>query len=321
MLRRTAVMGLASTPLCNLAQPERFPSRPIRVLHGFAAGGNADAIARIVCEPLGHALKQPLVVDPRPGAGGSVASDVVRRSPPDGYTLLLLTGAHSVSAAFRPSAAAQATVGFTMVSTINQYPFSVIARADSRFTSFEEILKEASQRPGEITFGSAGVGSTQHLAGELIASRAGIRLKHVPYRGGAAMMSDLLAGEIDFGVDSPVAGLPHIRAGKLVALAVTRRQRWRLLPNVPTAEEAGVPGVNIGSWSGMVAPRGIPGDIAKLITEQLHAVLAQSVVRGRLEELGTDVMPSTPVEMRDLISTEISQWTEVIRRSGLELSL
>lgn len=319
--RRLLQAASAAAGLCALPWARgqgAAGARPVRLVHGFAAGGNADAIARVLAQPLGTAQGRPVVVEARPGAGGAIAAEQVSRAAPDGSTLILLTGGHSVAAAFRPQLAGQAVDGFSMLSLVASYPFSLLVRSDARWRSLADLLRESRDKPGGITFGSAGSGTTQHLCGELLATQAGVQWRHVPYKGGAAMMNDLLGGQIDVGIDSPVAGLPHVRSNRLLPLAVTRRQRWRLLPQTPTVEEAGVDGVDVGSWAGLAGPRGMSADLVAQLNSQVHAALQISEVRARLEALGAEVTPGTPGSMRTSIQAEIRQWAGLIRAARIE---
>jgi len=311
--RLLVAAGLAlacAAPLHGLAQG--FPDKPIKIYQGFAAGGNADTIARVVSTEMAKGLGQPFVVEAQTGAGGTIASGTVARAKPDGYTLLLATGGHAVAGALYNKLSYQTVTDFQMVSTITYFPFLLVVRADSPYRSLAEMLAAARADARGVSYGSAGIGSTHHLAGELLVKSANVELLHVPYRGDAASVAALLGGEVPMIIAPPTAVLANIKAGKLRALATTGAQRWSQMPELPTVAEQGVPGYDVRSWAGFMAPAGTPRPIVDRLHAETLKALQVPAVRARLEEMGGEARGSTPEEMTTMVATELKRWTTVV---------
>jgi tripartite-type tricarboxylate transporter receptor subunit TctC len=290
---------------------ETYPVRPVLLTHGFAAGGNGDVVSRIVAEALASRLGQPVVVEPRPGAGGNTASARLAKSPPDGYTLITLTGGHAVSAAIYKSLPFEPVDDFQMVSVYGYQAFMIAVRSDNPIKSIADLIAAAKASPGKLTFSSVGVGSTQHLAGELLCAMAGIQMTHVPYRGGGAPMQDLLGGQISVSVDTITVIEPQLRAGTVHALGVTSAAKWWSLPDV-TPIAATVPGYDVQTWLGLAAPKGTPPPVVQRLNAGMRAALADAPVQERLRKIGMDVRGSSPEEMRTMISSQIAKWKKVV---------
>jgi len=299
-----------AAPLHGLAQG--FPDKPIKIYQGFAAGGNADTIARVVSTEMSKGLGQPFVVEAQTGAGGTIASGTVARAKPDGYTLLLATGGHAVAGALYNKLSYQTVTDFQMVSTITYFPFLLVVRADSPYRSLAEMLAAARADARGVSYGSAGIGSTHHLAGELLVKSANVELLHVPYRGDAASVAALLGGEVPMIIAPPTAVLANIKAGKLRALATTGAQRWSQMPELPTVAEQGVPGYDVRSWAGFMAPAGTPRPIVDRLNAETLKALQAPAVRTRLEEMGGEARGSTPEEMTAMVAAELKRWTTVV---------
>ncbi len=312
MKRRDFALGLTAAACWPLARAQKWPERPIKVLQGFAAGGNADTIARVVGAEMSKGLGQPMVVEALAGAGGTLASGAVARATPDGHTLLLATGGHAVAGALYEKLPYQTVNGFQMVCTITYFPFLLVTRADSRLLSLGDVLAGSRSAPGSIAYGTAGVGSTHHLAGELLAKMAGIQLLHVPYKGDAASLTALLSGDIPLVIAPPTAVLGNLKAGKLRALAVTGPQRWPGMPEVPTVAEQGVAGFDVRSWAGWMLPAGTPMAIVDRLNAETLKALQVPEVRARLEEMGGEARGSTPQEMTAMVASELRKWTQVV---------
>jgi tripartite-type tricarboxylate transporter receptor subunit TctC len=289
---------------------ETYPGRPVLLTHGFAAGGNGDVVSRIVAEALASRLGQPVVVEPRPGAGGNTASARLAKSPPDGYTLITLTGGHAVSAAIYKSLPFEPVDDFQMVSVYGYQAFMIAVRNDNPIKSIADLIAAAKASPGKLTFSSVGVGSTQHLAGELLCAMAGIQMTHVPYRGGGAPMQDLLGGQIAVSVDTITVIEPQLRAGTVHALGVTSAAKWWSLPDV-TPVAATVPGFDVQTWLGLAAPKGTPQPVVQRLNAGMRA-LADAQVQERLRKIGMDVRASSPEEMRTMIAGQIAKWKKVV---------
>jgi tripartite-type tricarboxylate transporter receptor subunit TctC len=311
-----AAVALGGAPLHAQTPPAVWPARPITLVQGFAPGGNADTVARLIAARLQEGLGQPVLVEPRTGAGGNVAAAWVARARPDGHTLILLTGAHAVSAAHYRTLAYRPIEDFDMISTVSVFPLVVAVRKDHPARTLRELLDQARGNPQGITFSSVGVGSTQHLAGELLGLSAGVRLQHVPYRGGAAPVQGVLAGDVDLLVDTPTVSLPHVRSGALRALAVTSDTAWGPLPGVPPAAQT-LPGFEVRSWLGVAAPAGLPAEVRQRLHTEMVKVLARPDVREQLLTLGSEARASTPDQMRQMVETEIVRWRRVIQDAAI----
>lgn len=315
MKRRTLLAACAATaaawPACQ-ALAQGYPDRAVKLYQGFAPGGNADAIARAVGVEMGKALGRPIVVEAQPGAGGTIAAASVARAKPDGYTLLLATGGHAVAGALYNTLPYKTVDDFEAVSTVTYFPFLIVVNAGSKVQGLAELVALAKAAPGTVAYGTAGIGSTHHLAGELLTKMAGVSMMHVPYRGDAASVTALLGGEVPFIIAPPTAVLSTIQAGKLRAVATTGPQRWPGLPKVPTVAEQGVAGYDVRSWAGILAPAGTRRAIVdRLNAETLRALQAPSV-RQRLEDMGGEARGSTPEEMKALVARELEKWTQVV---------
>lgn len=311
-------LGLSIAAAAPLAVAQDFPSRPITLIHGFAAGGTADAISRILAQPMGEILKQPIVVEQRPGAGGNNASRAVATAAPDGYTIGLPTGGHAVSAGLYKSLPFHPVDSFEMVSTVVYYAFAIAAKPDFPANDMKGLIAYAKANPGKLDYGSAGVGSTHHLTGELLASVAGIQWNHVPYRGEAAAFTGLLSGDLPIIIATAVTVAPQLKAGKLKALAVSSPTRFRDMPTVPTVAESALPGFDVRTWAGIFAPKGTPAPVVARLNSAIQQSLARPDVKARLEEVvGGDVQGSTPEAMKKMVASEAARWTDVIKKANI----
>ena len=312
MNRRLFCTAVAALGAPWLAHAQSYPERPIKILQGFAAGGNADTIARLLGIEIGKSLNQTVIVEAQTGAGGTIASAAVSRAKPDGHTLLLATGGHAVAGALYNTLPYQTVNSFEMVSTVTFFPFLIVTAADSKYRTLRDLLAAAKANPDTIGYGSAGIGSTHHLAGEVLAKMAGVELLHVPYRGDAASITAVLAGDIPVVIAPATAVLSNIKAGKLRALATSGGQRWPGLPEVLTAAEQGVTGYDVRSWAGLMAPAGTPRPIIDKLNAETLKVLMQPQIKARLEEIGGEARGSTPEEMKAMVTSELQRWTRVV---------
>ena len=299
------------------AAAEDFPDRALRIVHGFGAGGNADTVARILAEDMTQSLGQPVVVEARPGAGGTVASDYVSKQDPDGYTLQLMVGGHAVAAGLYNQLPYDSVADFTFVSTIGQFPFFVATQA-GKYGSIQELIEAAKAAPGSIKIGHSGVGSTQHLTGELLELRTGADFLHIPYQGGAAAATAVMGGEVDVLIDTGTVIQGQADAGVFDVLAVTSETRWPDSPDVPSLAETVAPGFDVVSWTGIGMPAGVPADRTDRIREAVHAALAKPEVQEKIAALGASPAASSGEEMTTLVTDQIAVWTDVIAGAGIE---
>ena len=319
MIRRQLLATLTLTALAmpGVALAQAYPDRPIKVMQGFAPGGNADNIARTVGMEMSKGLGQNIVVEAQAGAGGTIAATTVAKARPDGYTLLLATGGHAVAGAIYNNLAYRTVQDFEMVSTITYFPFLVVVPANSKYPNLTALLAAARANPTELSYGTAGIGSTHHLAGELLASMSKTKLLHVPFRGDSASLTALLGGEIPMIIAPPTAVLANIKAGKLKAIATTGPQRWQGLPDVPTAAEQGVAGYDVQSWAGLMAPVGTPRPVVDRLNAELQKALLVPAVKARLEEMGGEVRGSTSDEMRTMVANQTQKWIQVVNEAKI----
>ena len=318
--RRTVLLqaaALAALPLAARAQ--NYPSKPIRVIVPFGAGGIADLTARAVGQALSEKVGQPVVIENKPGAGGVGAGDQVARAEPDGHTLLLMSNATAVSAGLFNKLPFDAQKSFAPVSLLGVFDMAIVVPANSRWKTLNDLLAEAKANPGKINLGTIAVGSTQNLAAELFKTTAGIDLQVVPFNGTPAVVTALRGGSIDAAVEilGPIKG--QITGGALRALAVMGDKRAASLPQVPTVAESGGPlaGFNVASWNALAAPAGTPRERVQHLNRELQAVLAQPALRQKLAAIDVEARGGTPEQLGTLLASEIKRWSEVITRANI----
>jgi tripartite-type tricarboxylate transporter receptor subunit TctC len=312
-----AMIGALAMAAISASAQDSYPSRPVTLSHGFGAGGNSDTVARIIAPALAERLGQQVIVEPRVGAGGNLATDRVVKADPDGYNLIVLTGGHAVGGALYKALPFDPVDDLQMLSTLIYFPFVISVRKDHRFQSLADLVAEAKAKPKTVTFSSVGVGSTQHLAGELLASLAGIELVHVPYRGGQAPVTDLLGGRIDVMIDTLTVTQPQLDAGTIRGLAVTSLSPWPSLPGIPSAADT-VKDYDVRSWMGVATTKGVPEAQVKRLNADILYALQQPQVRDKLEAIGNEVRGSTPEEMRAWVAGEVAKWRKVIDEAQVE---
>ena len=305
-------LGFAS----SASAQQDFPNHPIQLVHGFGAGGNADVVARFLGQKLQDSLKQPVVIEIKSGAGGSIATQYVAKAKPDGYNLVMLTGAHTVLAALRKNLPYDSVKDFSFISTVTAFPFVIAVRAEHPAKTLAELLALAKATPSAITFTSVGVGSTQHMVGELLGASAGVQLLHVPYRGGGAPVQAVIAGDVDILADTLTVATLHIKSGRLRALAVTSAAAWPSLPAVPPVSTS-LAGFEVRSWLGLAAPAGTPDAIVKRLNAEVLKALQDPDLQKSLANAGSAASPSTPDDMRVMVQAEITRWKAVIDKAGI----
>lgn len=319
---RRKLLAASGAALCasGLSLPlraETYPTRPIRVVQGFAPGGNADSIARLVGGEMANGLGQSVVVESQTGAGGTLAAAAVARAEPDGYTMLMAPGGHSVVGALYKSLPFDPVTSFQMVSTITFFPFLVVVRQDSKYQNMRELLAAARSSKESIAYGSAGQGTLHHLGGELLTKMAGVKLLHVPYRGDAASVLALLSGDVPFIISTVTGVLGPLQAGKVRVLAATGPARWPGLPDVPTVAEQGVAGYDIRSWMAWMLPAGAPANVVKRLQAETARAVQVPAVRDRLQEMGGEARASTPEEMAAMVTAEVERWARIVDDAGI----
>ena len=313
-----AFAGLAF--LVAEAHSQTYPVRPIRLMVPFPAGGGSDTMGRVVGARLGERLGQQIVVENRPGAGGSIGADAVAKAAPDGYMLLLGSTSEVVQYPnVNPKVPYSPTRDFAPVSFVGTVPLILVAHPSLPVKSVKDVIALARQRPGEINFSSAGNGSTTHLAVELLVLTTGIKMTHVPYKGSPPAVADLVAGNVQIGIPTMPAALQLVRAGRLRALGVSTAKRASVLPDVPTLLEAGVKGYDTALWTGLLAPAGTPGGILARLHAETVYVLGLPEVREALAKQGADAESSTPEQFAAYIRSELAKWAKVVKDANVRL--
>ena len=317
--RRRAVAGMASAlALPHVACAATWPEGSVTIVHGFAAGGNADVVSRIMAEALTRKTGTQFIVEPKPGAGGTLAAAFVARSKPTGTMLAVLPGGHPVSAAMYKQLPYRTVEDFTWISLLTDYPFVLATYNDHPIQNINQLVDFARKAPAPLLCANVGNGSGQHLSGELLASMAKIPMKQVPYKGGSEGMLDVIGKRIDLIIDTPTVLLEPIRAGQLRALAVTGAQRFFALPETPTIAEGGIAGYETTSWLGLAAPLGLDPALTLHINGLMREILAEPEVVERLRKLGSNAAPSSGEALRDKVAAEVVKWTKVVEDAHIE---
>ena len=311
------------TTLCALPRPtsaQAFPSRPLSLSVGFAPGGSADILARLLAQKLATALGQAVVVENKPGAGGTIAAAAVAAAPADGHHLLFVTSGHAGSAALYPRLAFDPLRSFAPIIKMASTPVVLVVPSASRFQSLRELLDFARAQPGKLNYAAGGGGATTtNLAAEFLKHDARLDMQAIAYKGSGPALTALLAGEVDLGFDIPVSALPHIRAGKLRALAVSTRQRHPLLPDVPALAEASLPGFEVTGWFGVLAPAATPLAVLARLNKDIQLILDQAEVRDRLTSLSLDIGGGSAASFGALIESDARRYGDTIRRLGIRV--
>ncbi|MBB6557960.1 tripartite-type tricarboxylate transporter receptor subunit TctC [Acidovorax soli] len=321
---RRRLLALAAAIACTAALPLQaqtastpgWPNKPVKLVVGYAAGGATDVIARLVAVKLGDQLGQPVVVDNRAGANSNVGAEAVARAPADGYTLYVYTIANTINASLYGKLGYDPVKDFEPIGMIAKIPNILVVNPKLPVKNLADYVRYAKESKDGITFASSGSGSSIHLSGEMFKMQSQLKMLHVPYRGSAPAVTDLLGGQVDSMFDNTPSALPQVQAGKLRAIAITSVQRSPLLPDVPTLAESGYAGFDVQSWFGLAAPAGTPRPVVEQLNTALNKVLALPEVRNRLQELAATPDSGTPDKMRSFAAAEIKRWREVVKASG-----
>jgi tripartite-type tricarboxylate transporter receptor subunit TctC len=305
--------ALAVLPVAATAQT--WPSKPIQIFHGFAAGGNPDIVARLMAPGLSERLGQPVVVDARPGAGGRIATLHVAKQPPDGHSLIMLTGGDSVLAATLKDLPYDLLKDFVFVSAATQFPFLILAQTSSPYRTLRDLIDDARRRPGKLSYGHSGTGTTLHLVGELIKEMAGVDMVHIPTKGTQAQ--ELAAGRLDMSVGVSTSSMPFLRSGKIRVLAVTSANRSKDFPDAEAVGEV-LPGYEVTSWLGLAAPAGTNPAIIDRLSNEVRAVLLQDDVKARLLNIGAEPYGTTGPEFRARVEADFRKWRALAEKVKLD---
>jgi tripartite-type tricarboxylate transporter receptor subunit TctC len=321
--RRTALglVTLAAVLPVHLAMAQdAWPAKqPIRIVVPFAAGGTSDILARTLGEKLQASLKQTVVIENRAGAGGVIGADVVAKAAPDGYTLLLGTiASHAINPALQPKMPYDAAKDFAPILLLGSISNVMLVGANQPYKSVADVIAAAKAKPGSIAFASAGQGSSQHMSGETFKLLAGAQLTHVPYKGSAPAIQDVIGGQIPMSFETATVALPHIQSGKVRALAVTSAKRSRVLPDTPTLQEAGVAGFDVASWQALYAPAGTPPAIVQRLNTEIANIIATPETKAKMDGLGLEYSPNTPEQFTAFGRNEIAKWQKVVKEGNVK---
>ena len=306
--------GLALAALSSQAQD--YPARPVKIIVPFAAGGPADIYARYIGQRLQESLGQSFVIDNRPGAGSIIGTDAVAKSAPDGYTLLLMSNAHTVNESLIPNKPFQLMRDFEPIAPINASDLVLVTKADLPFNSLADLLKAAKAKPGGMSYASSGPGTPYHMAGELFKAMAGVSIVHIPYKGSTGARTDVLGGQLEMMFDAVPTMVEHIRNGKVKALGTTGKQRSTVLPDVPTVSEAGVPGYEATIWLGLMAPKNTPPAVVTRLNAEIGRIVGQAEVRRAWGAQGATPMAMGVEEFTRYVNEDIAKWARIVKISG-----
>jgi tripartite-type tricarboxylate transporter receptor subunit TctC len=311
----TALLGTSLLPAA--AQESGYPTRPVRIIVAFPVGGLLDTVSRLVGDKLTAVLGQQFIIESRPGAGGTLATAAVARAEPDGYTLMMINDNHAVNPSVFKNIPYDSIKDFAPIGFVGSAPMALSANARLQVRTVQDLVEMARKQPGKISYASVGIGSASHLAGELFAAKAGVRMLHIPFRGGAPAINDLVAGHVDTMFVTAVVGGQHMKTGALTPLALAAAARFETLPEIPTMAEAGYP-LEAAYWFGLAAPAGIPPAVLAKLESALSEALAMPDLRKRMTEMGAVVTPLGSRQFGDFIHAETVKWADVITQNGIK---
>ena len=318
MILRIFVAALAVAAMSQ-AWAQSYPTKPVRVINPFPAGGPVDVVGRPVLEKLRAELNESFIMDYRPGAATVIASELVAKAPPDGYTLLFTASQHAINPAVHKKLPYDTAKDFAPISPVAQGPFVLVVHPSVTASNVRELIALAKAQPGKLNFASAGSGSGFHMAGEMLKTLAGVDIVHVPYKGGAPAATAVLAGEVHMLFASPAAVMPQVSAGKLRLLAVTTAQRSPLVPGAPSMAEAGVPGYDADTWYGLFAPVGTPADIVSQLAQRIDRIVKSPEIRELYAKAGLEPAGGTPSEFAARIARDMAKWAKVAKETGAKV--
>jgi tripartite-type tricarboxylate transporter receptor subunit TctC len=322
MRRRSVLSGVAGVAAAALATPavsQQFPSKPVRLVVPYSPGGGADTTARLIAPRLQDALGQTVVVDNRPGAGGTIGDDAVAKAPPDGHTLLIGAFAHAVNPSLLAKMPFRTPDDFAPISLLVTVPELLVVTPSFPAKTVAELVAMAKAEPGKLSYASSGNGTAQHLAAELFKMRTSTNIQHVPYKGGSLAVADVAAGHVPFYFGNMSSALPQARAGRVRALAVTSPQRSPAAPDVPTMAEAGVSGCEISEWNALLAPAATPPATISRLHAEVVKVLAADDIKAKFADLGAQAIGSTPEELAAFLRGEMTKWAEVVKAADIKI--
>lgn len=318
-ITRAALVITLALGYAGAAFAQNYPSKQVTIVAAFPPGGTVDLLARVLGQKLSEDWKQPVIVENRAGASGIVGTQYVAKSAPDGYTLLVIPITHVTNASLFSKLPFDPLADFTPISLIASQPIMLVANRSLLFSSVSDLITYAKANPGKLNCGSGGNGTSQHLACELFKSMAKVDIRHVPYKGNAAAMTDVISGQIELLFDQMATAVPHVRGGKVKALAVSTRSRSPAMPNIPTIDESGIPGYETSAWFGLIGPAGMPKEIVDKIQHDFAHVLADPQIKERLSGQGLTLIGGKQQEFKTFLGEELDKWAKVVKESGARI--
>ena len=316
---RAALTALALGLATSLAAAQAWPTKPVTLVVPFPPGGSSDALARALTVPLSQSLGQPVIVESRPGAGATIGADYVAKAKPDGHTLLMGAVHHTIATSVYRKLPYDFETSFAPITTVALVPNVLVVNAKSTATDVKSLVAMAKAAPGKMSYGSNGNGTVQHLIGTLFSTLAGVELLHVPYKGSAPLTTDLLGGQVDMSFDTLTPLVPHIKGGKLRALAVTTAKRSTSLPDVPTLAESGMAGFNQGTWFGILAPAATPKEVVARLNAEMVKIIHSPEFRKHMEDIGADPVGDTPAQMASQIKDDTAKYARLVKEAKVAI--
>ena len=314
-----AVIAVAAASMCALpaANAQRYPDHPIKLIVPVPPGGGVDILSRAIGGKMAQSMGQPVVVENKAGASAAIGTEALAKSPPDGYTIMMGYSAHATNPIFSSSLPYDTNRDFAAIAHVGYIPLILVVNASSPYMTVKDLIDAARAKPGQLQFASGGAGAGAHLSGELLKSTAGVDIVHVPYKGNAPALNDLLGGQVTMMFDTITTALPHVKSGKLRALAVTSPKRSPLAPELPTMIEAGLPGFDISAWYVVFAPANVPKDVIHRLNSEINKAIADPDMRKTLGEQGVEFTGGTPEEADRFVKGEIDRWAKIIKTRGM----
>lgn len=317
ILMATAILSLAALPA--QAQAPAFPKKQVTFYVPYAPGGAVDVVARTIGQALSKSWGQAPIVENRAGAGGTIASKALTQAAPDGHTLILVASGHPLNQFFYPSLPYDTFKDFTAITEVAYSPLAIVVAKDNPAKNLQELLALAKAQPGKLNYGSTSLGGSPHMSAELLKMMAGVDMVHVPYKGAAPMLTDLMGGQVQIGFDNLPSTINFVRSGKVRAIAVTTPQRWPGAPDIPTVAESGLPGYEVSGWFGLLAPAGTPPAVLATIQQALAEAVKQPDINKQMLELGAQPVANTPDAFAKLVQADVAKWRDVVKTTGVKL--
>lgn len=315
-MRVLAVIGCVLASFVGGAIASEYPSKPIKIVSPFLAGGPTDTLARIAGQKLSERWGQPVIIENKPGAGGSIGADLVAKSPPDGYTLLLVANSHAINASIYSKLPYNTLADFTPIINVAAGPFVLAVHPSVAANTVQELIALAKANPGKLTYASAGIGTANHLAGELFKTMAGVDIVHVAYKGSPAATNDVLSGSVSMIFNNMISTMPLVTSKRIRALAVTSLERTPAVADLPTVAESGLPGFEVTGWYGILGPSGMPADVVRKLNGELNAIIGMADVQETFRTLGVTSVGGSAESFASFVDVEVRKWAQVVRASG-----